>query len=151
MPQHLVKLSLTADQKQELECLMRTRSARAHHYHPSRAVRELLRLEIIETVAQAEENLIYKDVTQQLGMTRSTIARALHAFRKGGFDGLFGYWETSKNPLRRPSLRRKIRAVLEKRRGISDADLAAWLEQKHGIERSPKSMAYLKDQLVLDM
>jgi transposase len=150
MPQHIDTLSLTAEEKQKLDRLKAVRSSRVRHY-PSRAVREHSRLEIIETVALAEGNLIYKDITNLLGVTRPTIARALHAFRKGGWDGLFGYWENSKNPSRRPSLRRAIQAVLKERRGISDADVAAWLKKKHKIKRKPKSMGHLRIQLALEI
>ena len=74
MPQHIVRLSLTTEQKQELERLKAVRSSRICHY-PNRAVREHSRLEIIETVALAERNLLYREVTDLLGVTRKNAGR----------------------------------------------------------------------------
>jgi len=142
MPQHILRLQLTAQEQQDLERLRRARVSLARQ-GSKRAVRELSRLEVIETVAKAGGNLLYSDITGQLGVSRAAAARALHDYREGQWNGLFGYWETNKNPLTRPSVRTEMLEGMRRGRWQSEAEVAAWLQKEHKVKVSPKRIDHL--------
>ena len=155
MPRQRVRLDLSPEEKIELERLINLREeslsgSQGDRCYVRRADRDYGRLMIIESVSESGGQLGYEGLAGLLERPRATIAAAVQAFRRGGYDELFGFSETSRNPLRRPSLRREILAGMNSGKWRTSRELAQWLWTNHKIKRQPKSLAYVRRQIAID-
>ena len=85
-----------------------------------------------------------EELAERVGRQRSTLQLWLGKFAKGGLNGLLERDTPpgATSPLAGARLQRELRAGLKAGRWSSAAQLARWLAQEHGIERSRKSMYY---------
>ena len=85
-----------------------------------------------------------EDLARRLNRTRSTIQNWLGRFEAGGLEGLLARagGPGRSTPVARAVIQRQLLAGLQAGRWTSAAQVAAWLQETHGIARSRKSLYY---------
>lgn len=85
-----------------------------------------------------------EELARKIGRARATIQNWLDKFSAAGVAGLMERHTPpgSKSPLAGPLLQDQIRAGLESGRWHSAREIAAWLEESHGLKRARKSLYY---------
>ena len=85
-----------------------------------------------------------EELAHRLGRSRSTLQNWLSKFAGGGLAGLLEREAAPglASPMAGRELERELRNGLAAGRWRSAADVAAWLEAEHGIQRSRKSIYY---------
>jgi len=85
-----------------------------------------------------------EELARRLGRQRSTLQNWLARFELGGLDGLLARagGPGRATPLAEAGLQRQLLSGLKERRWTSAAQVAAWLQETHGIQRSRKSLYY---------
>lgn len=85
-----------------------------------------------------------EELAKLVGRRRSTLQTWLAKFRAGGLAGLLER-NTSPgvtSPVAAPKVQRQLQAGIKAGRWATASDVATWLKQAHGIERSRKSIYY---------
>ena len=85
-----------------------------------------------------------EELAHRLLRTRSTIQNWLARFEAGGLEGLLAR-DTAPGratPVAQANIQRQLRAGLQAGRWTSAGQVAVWLRETHGIQRSRKSIYY---------
>ena len=126
------QLELTPAQQVRIRRLVRVAGPR----------REQERLRFALKAAMGRHSL--EELAGLLGRARSTIQNWLDKFHAGGLDGLLER-DTPPgkvSPLAKGKIQTELRAGLKSGRWQTAAQVAGWLKERHGIERSRKSIYY---------
>ena len=85
-----------------------------------------------------------EELAVQVGRRRSTLQLWLAKFQAGGLAGLLERDAPpgARSPIATAKVQRQLRAGLKAGRWTSAAEVARWLAQTHGIERSRKAIYY---------
>ena len=85
-----------------------------------------------------------EDLAKLVGRRRSTLQTWLTKFQAGGLAGLLERDAAPGvvSPVGTPKVQRELQAGLKSGRWTTASEVAAWLKQTHGIERSRKSIYY---------
>ena len=132
MGRNRTRLDLTAAQVGKLQRLLKAN-------HDPRVTE---RLRFILRAATGRNTL--EDLARQAGRSRSTIQNWLGKLEAGGVDGLLDR-DTPPgmvSPLANETVQAQFEAGVKSGRWHSAAQIAVWLKQDHGIERSRKSIYY---------
>jgi len=85
-----------------------------------------------------------EELARLAGRSRSTIQNWLSKFESGGLAGLLAR-DTAPgmvSPVATLEIQAQLKAGLNSRRWKSASEVAAWLKEKHGIDRARKSIYY---------
>jgi transposase len=132
MGRNRTRLDLTAAQLGRLQRLLKA----------NQDARVTERLQFILRAATGRNTL--EDLARQAGRSRSTIQNWLGKLEAGGVDGLLDR-DTPPgmvSPLASETVQAQFEAGVKSGRWQSAAQIATWLRQDHGIERSRKSIYY---------
>ena len=132
MGRRRTRLELSAAQQAEAQRLLRS----------SKDPRELERLRLALRAATGHHTL--EDLASKAGRRRSTIQNWLTKFYRGGLDGLLERDAAPGvvSPVATPKVQQQLQDGLKAGRWTSAAQVAAWLQETHGITRSRKSIYY---------
>ena len=132
MGRRRTRLELSAAQQAEAQRLL----------HNSQDRRELERLRF--ALQAASGLLTLEELATKAGRRRSTIQNWLAKFRQGGLEALLERDAAPGviSPVASPKVQRQLQAGLKAGRWTSAAQVAAWLQEAHGITRSWKSIYY---------
>lgn len=105
------------------------------------------RLRLLLRAAEGRHTL--DDLARHAGRSRSTIQVWLEKFRRTGLSGLLQRRTPpgAASPIASRKVQRQMRAAIKSGRLPTAAALAAWLKERHGIERSRKSIYYWRKKL----
>ena len=108
----------------------------------TRDAREAERLRLALLAATGRHTL--EDLARHAGRSRSTIQNWLDKYDAGGLEGLLERDTSpgSMSPISSLKIQRELQAGLQRRRWTSAAEVARWLQSRHGIHRSRKSIYY---------
>jgi len=126
------RLQLTPSESAELNRLLGS----------TRDIRARERLRFAQRASVGRHTL--EELARLAGRSRSTIQNWLGKFESGGLAGLLAR-DTPPgmiSPLATMGIQAQLRAGLKSRRWKSAAEVAAWLKEKHGIDRARKSIYY---------
>ena len=132
MGRNRTRLELTPAQLDKLQCLL----------DASHDARVTERLQFILRAATGRNTL--DDLARHAGRSRSTIQNWLGKLEAGGVAGLLDR-DTPPgmvSPLASKAVQAQFEAGVKSGRWQSAAQIASWLKQAHGIERSRKSIYY---------
>ena len=132
MGRHRTRLDLTPAQLSKLQ-----RQLQVTH-----DPRQTERLQFVLGAATGGSTL--EDLARQAGRSRSTIQNWLGKLEIGGVTGLLERDAPPgmASPLASKTIQSQFEAGLKSDRWKSAGEIAAWLKQEHGIERSRKSIYY---------
>src|SRR5271170_5052885 len=125
-----LKLTIQPEIKAELE----------QRFKAAEDVRHRQRLQAILLATTGQHG--YRDIAQIVGCSPSTFGLWLNKFLAGGIAGLLRR-ETppgSTSPIGLPQVQQELLAGLQSGRWRTAGQVAAWLEEAHGIKRAPKSI-----------
>lgn len=130
MPRAHLKLTVPPAVKAELEKRFKTTDD----------VRHRQRLQAILLAATGQHG--YRDIAGIVGCATSTFALWLNQFMAGGIEGLLRRESPPglTSPIAQPLVQRQLKEGLKAGRWRTAAQVAAWLEQAHGIKRAAKSI-----------
>ena len=85
-----------------------------------------------------------EDLARKIGRARATIQNWLDKFSVGGVGGLLERATPpgSTSPLAEPRIQEQLKAGLKTGRWRTAREVAAWLEETHGVKRARKSLYY---------
>ena len=132
MGRNRTHLRLSAAQQAELPRLLRATKDR----------RERERLQVALWAASGRHTL--EELAEKAGRARATIQLWLGKFKAGNTQGLLQRDTPpgASSPLSAPRLQAQLQAGLKAGRWRSAEAMAAWLKEKHGIERARKTLYY---------
>ncbi len=104
--------------------------------------REKERIETVLRAAEGRHSL--EDLAELAGRARSTIQLWMQKFSHGGVAGLLARDTPpgSSSPIGTSKINAELRAGLKRGRWHTAAEVAVWLKETHGIERSRTSIYY---------
>ena len=104
--------------------------------------RDKERLEVLLRATEGRHTL--DDLARFAGRARSTIQVWMEKFEQGGVTGLLHRDAPpgSTSPIAAKRVQTELRAGLKSGRWRTAAEVAAWLKDEHGIQRSRKSLYY---------
>ena len=132
MGRNRTRLVLTSAQLSKIQRLLES----------TRDVRLRERLQFVLRAATGRNTL--EDLARHAGRSRSTIQNWLEKLEAGGVPGLLDR-DTAPgmvSPLASKTIQAQLEAGVKSGRWQSATQIAAWLKQDHGIERSRKSIYY---------
>ena len=126
------KLELSASQRAEL----------VGQWRVVTDARDKERLQVVRRAADGSHTL--DDLARLAGRARSTVQVWLDKFARGGIAGLLERDTPpgSTSPVGAAKIQVQLKAGLKAGRWRSAAEIAGWLHDDHGIERSRKSLYY---------
>lgn len=132
MGRHKLKLVITAAQQEELRGAFKT----------STDLRDRDRLQAVQLATTGRHT--HEEIAVLVGRARSTIQVWIDRYEARGLGGLLARKKApgQKSPLQDPALQAQLQAELKKGTWRTAGQLAAWLQQTHGIVRAAKSMYY---------
>ena len=104
--------------------------------------RDKERLQVVHWATSGQHTLA--DLARLAGRARSTIQVWLDAFTEGGVEPLLARQAPpgQASPVAKAKIQTQLQAGLQAGQWRTAGQVAAWLKEKHGIERAAKSMYY---------
>jgi transposase len=130
MPRAHLKLTVQPAQKAELEKRFKT----------TEDVRQRQRLQAVLLATTGQHG--YRDIAQIVGCATSTLALWLNQYLAGGIEGLLRRESPPgvTSPIGQPKVQKQFEEGLQAGRWRTAAQVAAWLQEEHGIKRAAKSI-----------
>jgi transposase len=130
VPRASLKLSVQPAEKAELEKRFKT----------TEDVRQRQRLQAVLLAITGQHG--YRDIAQIVGCATSTFALWLNQYMAGGIEGLLRRESPPgvTSPIGQPKVQQQLEEGLKAGRWRTAPQVAAWLEETHGIKRAAKSI-----------
>jgi transposase len=130
MPRAPLKLTVQPAQKAELE----------KRFKAAGDVRQRQRLQAVLLATTGQHG--YRDIAQIVGCATSTFALWLNQYLAGGIEGLLRRESPPgvTSPIGQPKVQKQFEEGLKAGRWRTAAQVAAWLQEEHGIRRAAKSI-----------
>jgi len=125
-----LKLTVSPAQKAELE----------QRFKAAEDLRQHQRLQAILLATTGQHG--YRDIAQVVGCATSTFALWLNKYLAGGVEALLRRAPApgASSPIRQPEVQAGLQEGLKSGRWRTAGQVAAWLQEEHGLQRAAKSM-----------